>query len=106
MHKVASRVLFLITALLVTGCSFPRIELDYLNKLERLANEVETISQQPTVCMSEITRVEQQYGYLAPGHNTYLEKDFTAAEQARFERLVKRIEAANKKVIRKGDATC
>ncbi|MGM0526755.1 MAG: hypothetical protein ACQEQ8_11270 [Pseudomonadota bacterium] len=96
----------LLFGVMLTACGQPRIVTDYLEKLEGLAHHVEALAEQPKVCMSSISKVEERYGYLAPGKNTYLEYQFTPAEARRFDALVSRIEQANRVIRKRGDDNC
>lgn len=99
-------MLTLLTLLTLSACGFPRAADDYLNKLSALATKIETLSEQSTICQSDVDHIEQRYGYLAPGKNTSLEFDFTEQEAKQFQRLIEKIEKANADIIRKGDRTC
>lgn len=96
----------LLALMSLAACDFPRAAEDYLDKLATLANKIENLSQQATVCQSDVDRLEDRYGYLAPGKNTTLEFDFSVEEAARFQRLIERIEQANTRIIRKGNSDC
>ncbi|MBL4742248.1 MAG: hypothetical protein CMF12_01710 [Idiomarina sp.] len=99
-------LLMAISLLTLSACGFPRAADDYLEKLESLAVKIEQLAQQPSVCQSQVNKIEYRYGHLAPGKNTYLEADFTPDESRQFHQLIERIEAANKKIIRKGNPDC
>lgn len=90
----------------LSACGFPHATDNYLQKLTALATKIEALAEQSSVCQSQIDRIEARYGHLAPGKNTFLELDFTESESRRFHQLIDRIEAANKKIIRKGERDC
>lgn len=102
-RRITIGVLF---GVLLTACGQPKIVTDYLEKLDGLAQHVEALAEQPKVCMSSISEVEERYGYLAPGKNSYLEYQFTPAEARRFDALVSRIEQANRVIRKRGDHSC
>lgn len=95
-----------IALLMLSACGFPRPADDYLQKLTSLAERIETLAAQPSVCQSQVDRIEYRYGHLAPGKNTFLEADFTEQESRQFHHLIDRIERANRTIIRKGNPDC
>lgn len=101
-----TQFLLIVSLLTLSACGFPRAADDYLEKLESLAVKIEQLAQQPAVCQSHVDQIEYRYGHLAPGKNTYLEADFTPDESHQFQQLIERIEAANKKIVRKGQPDC
>ena len=92
--------------LMIVSCGFPPATNDYLEKLEKLAIKIEQLSQQSTICQSDVDQIERRYGHLAPGKNTYVEFEFSDQQAAQFQQLIKRIETANRDIVSKGNPNC